>query len=48
MKENPDSKWNKGSGGLGETPLPAKLPSCEKELKKSLRSARKHWRQKFI
>jgi hypothetical protein len=29
-------KWNKGSDDLRERPLPVKLPSYEKGLKKSL------------
>jgi len=36
--EELDSKWNKGSGDLRARPHPAKLPTCEKESKKSLSS----------
>ena len=32
----PAAKWNKGSGGGRTRPHPAKLPTCEKELEKSL------------
>ena len=35
FNEKPDAKWNKGSGDLRARPHPAKLPTCEKELKKS-------------
>jgi hypothetical protein len=30
-----DTTWNKESGDLWVRPYPAKLPICEKELKKS-------------
>ena len=36
VKENPDVKWNKGSGALRTRSHPAKLPTCERELKKSV------------
>ena len=34
FKEKPNAKWNKGDGDLRARPHPAKLPTCEKELKK--------------
>ena len=44
--EKPDAKWNKGSGDLRARPHPAKLPTCEKELKKSLSNKENHQNQK--
>jgi hypothetical protein len=35
INEDPDAKWNKGSGDFSARPHPARLPSCEKELKKT-------------
>jgi hypothetical protein len=36
FKEQPDAQWNKRSGDLIARPHPAKIPTFEKELKKSL------------
>lgn len=38
FKEHPDAKQNKEHGDLRARLHPAQLPSCEKELKKSLGS----------
>ena len=38
INEDPDAKWNKGSGDLRARSHPAKLPSYAKELKKSIGS----------
>ena len=38
IKEKSDAKWNKGSGDFRARSHPAKLPTCEKELKGSLGS----------
>jgi hypothetical protein len=40
LKEKPEAKWNKGSGDFRERLHPAKPPTCEKDLKKSLRGWR--------
>ena len=44
--EKPDAHWNKGSGDLTARLHPAKLLTCEKELKKNLSSVGKHQKQK--
>jgi hypothetical protein len=36
IKKKSSDKWNKESGDLRARSHPAKLPTCEKELKKSL------------
>jgi hypothetical protein len=36
LKEKPDAKWNKGSGGLRGGPHSTKLPVCQKGLRKFL------------
>lgn len=35
INEDPDAKWNKESGNFRARPHPARLPTCEKELKKT-------------
>lgn len=42
-KYNP--KWNNGSGNPRTRPHQAVFPTCDKELKKSLNSERKHQHQ---
>lgn len=36
FKEKSDVKWDEGNGGFGARSHPAKLPTCEEELKQSL------------
>lgn len=42
FKEKPNAKCNKESGDLRARPHSAKLPTCEKELMKSLSSEGNH------
>jgi hypothetical protein len=42
FKGQPGAKWNKESGDLTPRPHLALLPTCEKELKKSLNSEGNH------
>lgn len=46
VKEKPDVKGNKGSDDHRARPHPAKLPTYEEELKKSLSSKENHGQQK--
>ena len=46
FKGQPGAKWNKESGDLTPRPHLALLPTCEKELKKSLNSEGNHQQQK--
>ena len=46
FKERTDSKWNKESGDLTPRPHLALLPTCEKELEKSLSSEGNQQQQK--
>lgn len=48
IKEKPNAKWNKESSDLRARPHSAKLPTCEKELKKGLSSEGNHQQQKLI
>ena len=40
IKEKYNVKWNKGCGDVRVRSYPAKLLTCEKELRKSIRRAR--------
>lgn len=46
FKEKSAVKWDKGNSGLRVRSHPAKLPTCEEELKKSLSSEGNHQHQK--
>ena len=46
LKEKPDAEQNKESGDIRVRFQPAKLPACERELKKSLSSKGKYQQHK--